>query len=200
MAEAKTPFYVSFTHDLIPHRVDQSRSHPGPPRGAANRAGYTSITIKTQLTFDWERGPRKGDGRFPIFIQSVNVYFRLADFVIAISSDFTTYSCAYQVTLRHEMEAHIYDPIRIFHSYRDILIRELNAIVVPTRDAPFRVVTETEAGSQQAKVEDKIYEVVQRTRAKLRDELEKAKRLQDDPSSYRLVYDRCTRAQWSSGR
>jgi len=148
----------------------------------------------------WDDGPVGADGRFPIFAQSVNVYFRLTDFLLAITSDFVARSCAYQVTLRHELEAHIYDPIYIFHSYRDVLIQRLNAIVVPTREAPLRVASSSEAASRQADVERQVVNVIGQTRRELVRDLQQARDRHDSPASYRLVYNQCTDSQWVSGR
>jgi len=200
MAEAKKPFYVSFTHDHIPQRIDHSRSQHGPPGGAANRAGYTSVTSKARLTLAWDDGPAGADGRLPIFAQSVNVYFRLTDFLVAITSDFVARSCAYQVTLRHKLEAHIYDPIYLFHSSRDVLIRRLNAIVVPTREAPLRVASIAEATTRQAEVERQIVNAIGQTRRELVRDLQQARDRHDSAASYRLVYNQCTDTQWVSGR
>ena len=105
MTEPRPPFYVSFSHDRVPQAVDHSRANPGPPGGAANRAGHTSIRPKGRLSFAWDQSPVGPDGRIPIFAQSINVYFWLTDFAVAISSDFTERSCAYQTTLRHEFQA-----------------------------------------------------------------------------------------------
>jgi hypothetical protein len=200
MSEAKRPFYVSFTHDHIPQRIDHSRSQPGPPGGTANRAGHTSVTSKARLTVAWDDRPVGADGRFPIFAQSVNVYFRLTDFLIAISSDFAVRSCAYQATLRHELEAHIYDPIHIFHSYRDVLVRRLNAIAVPTREVPLRVASTSEAAFRRAEVERQIVNAIGQTRRELVHDLQQARDRHDNPASYRLVYNQCPDTQWVSGR
>lgn len=199
MAEPKKPFYVSFTHDRIPQRVDHSRSQPGPSGSAANRAGYTSVTSKARLTIAWDAGSSGADGRVPIYARSVNVYFRLADFVIAISSDFARRSCAYQATLRHELDAHIYDPIRIFHSYRDVLIRRLNAIAVPTQQTPLRVAA-NQVEFNQAMLERQIVGAIGQTRRELARDLRQARDRHDNAQSYRLVHNQCADAQWANGR
>lgn len=194
------PYYVSFTHDHIPRRIDHSRSHPGPSGGAANRAGHTSVTSRARLTIAWDDGPVGADGRFPLFAQSANVYFRLTDFLISITSDLAAGSCAYQATLRHELDAHIYDPIRIFHSYRDVLIRRLGAIIVPTRAAPLVVASTSEAASRQEELERRIVGVIGQTRRELARDLEQARDRHDSTASYRTVHNQCTDAQWASGR
>ena len=200
MTEPRPPFYVSFSHDRIPQTVDHSRANPGPPGGAANRAGHTSIRPKGRLSFAWDQSPVGPDGRIPIFAQWINVYFWLTDFAVAISSDFTERSCAYQTTLRHELQAHIYAPIRIFHSYRDILIQRLNAIVAPTRTAPFRAATIAEANARQAQIEAQVTAVVRQVRIDLTRDLQAARVEADDARHYRLVYRQCTDEEWASGR
>jgi len=199
MAEAKKPFYISFTHDRIPQQVDHSRSSPGPTGRSANLAGYTSIKSKARLTIAWDDGSTGADGRVPIFARSVNIYFWLTDFLIAISSNFAAHSCAYQATHRHEQEAHIYDPIRIFHSFRDILIRRINVIAVPTREVPLRVAS-SQIESRQEEVERQIIHAISLTRRELLRDLQQARVRHDNAASYRLVYNQCTDAQWVSGR
>jgi hypothetical protein len=198
MAEAKRPFYVSFAHDHIPRHIDHSHSQPGPPTGKANRAGYTSVTSKPRLTIAWDDAPMGADGRIPIFFRSVNVYFRLTDFLVSISSDFAVRSCAYQVTRQHELAAHIYDPIRIFHSYREVMIQRLNVIAAPTREAPLRVASSQVAFRREG-VERQIVDAIGQTRRELAADLQEAHDRQDSAASYRLVYNQCTDAQWASG-
>lgn len=199
MATATAPYYVSFTHDAIPQRVDHSRARPGPAGGTANLAGYTSVTSKARLVFAWDTSPARADGRIPFFARSVNVYFRMTDFVVAISSNYTAASCAYRVTRRHEFDAHIYDPIRIFHSYRDILVRRLNAVAVPTRSRP-QVVAPNQVEARQGEIEQRVVTVIGRTRQELARELRQARDRHDAAGSYRLVYRQCTAAEWASGR
>jgi PEP-CTERM motif/CHRD domain len=199
VTEPKRSFFVSFMHDHVPSDVDHSRPRPGPAGGSANRAGYTAVTSKARLTLAWDNGPAGPDGRISLFLQSANVYFRLTDFLVAISSDFAARSCAYQTTLRHELEAHIYDPIHIFHSYRDVLIRRLNAIAAPTREAPLRVAS-TRAEGARAQVERPIVDAVGLTKRELVSKLKLNRDQHDSAASYRLVYSHCTDEQWLSGR
>jgi hypothetical protein len=129
----------------------------------------------------------------------VNVYFRLTDFVVAISSGFALRSCAYEATRRHEFEAHLYDPIRIFHSYREVLIQRLNAVSVPTREAPLHVPS-SQVQARQEEVERRVVAVIGQTRRELARDLSEARDRQDSPESYRLAHNQCTDAQWASGR
>jgi hypothetical protein len=200
MAEPKKPFYVSFSHDAIDVKVDHSRAYPGPPGGPADRAGYTKVTSKPRFTIAWDNAPLGRDGRLPIFARSANVYFRLIDYVVAITSDFAERSCAYKATLRHEVDAHIYDPIRIFHSYRDVLIGRLNLIAVPTETAPLRVASTAEATTRQEAIERTIVQAINETRQDIVRDLKAAKARHDAPDSYGLVYNQCTAKEWASGR
>ncbi len=199
MARAREPYYVSFVHDRIPQHIDHSRVRPGPPGGAANRAGYTSVTSKARLTFAWDTGPARADGHVALFARSVNVYFRLTDFLVAITSDYAVGSCAYRATRRHELQAHIYDPIRIFHSYRDVLVQRLNHIAFPTQRAPL-LVSPDQAQQRQTELEHRIVAVIGQTRQELARDLRQARDRHDSPASYRLVHQQCTAAQWASGR
>ncbi len=199
MTVPKPPFYVSFSHDRIPQTVDHSRVNPGPPGGAANRAGHTSIRPKGRVSFAWDQLHVGPDRRIPIFAQSINVYFWLTDFAVAISSDFTERSCAYQATRRHEFQAHIYAPIRIFHSYRDILIQRLNVIDAPTRTTPFRAATIAETNARQAQIEAQVKAVAWQVSVELNRDLQAARVEADDARHYRLVYRQCTDAEWANG-
>ena len=198
MGEPKKPFYVSFAHDPIPRQVDHSRGRPGPGGGTANRAGFTSVTSRPRLTLAWDTGTPGRNGSIPIFVQSANIYFRLTDFVIAISSDYAPGSCAYNATLRHELEAHIRDPIRIFHSYRDVLIRRINTLTIPTREAPLYLAP-GRVSDGQAEIERQIVEAIGQTRADLVRALQQARSRHDSSASYRIVHAQCTDAQWAGG-
>jgi hypothetical protein len=198
MLELKKPYYVSFLHDPIPRGVDHSKSSPGPGSGRGDRAGYTHIRLSGDgaLTFAWEDGPARSDGRTPLYAQSVNVYFHLTDFVVAISSDYTTASCAYNATRRHEFEAHLYRPIRIFHTYRDVMVSRLNTIAIPTRESP-RWIRPAEAGAIQKSLEEAVREAVLAVRRNLVAALITDRNTQDDSSHYRVVYDQCSPADWA---
>jgi hypothetical protein len=200
MAEPRRPYYVWFSNDRIPQQVDHSRSQPGPTGGTANRAGFTSVTSRARMTIAWSDEPVALGGLTPLYARSVNVYFWLTDFLVAISADFAARSCAYRVTRAHELSAHINDPIRIFHSYRDVLIRRLNVIVVPTQAVPLRVASRTEAEVRQTALETMITNAIVQTREELVRALRRARDQHDSADAYRLVYNQCSPAEWISGR
>jgi len=194
----KKPFYISFTHERIPQTVNHSKSNPGPP-GETLRAGYTSFRQNARFVAVWDDGPISANGLIPIFARSFNIYFRLSDFLIEISSHYHVTSCAYQATLRHELEAHVFDPISIFHSYRNILIRRLNIIDVPTMESPLLVSPQLRA-TKQEEIEQLVVSVIGQTKREIANELRRASARHDRPSSYRLVYNQCSDAQWARGQ
>lgn len=203
-AVPREPYYVSFVHE-IPLRpdgsgyaVDHSRSAPGPGPSASARAGYTSAEQNARLTFVWDDGPSRPDGRVAFYAQSVNVSFRLEDFVVAVSSDYFAGSCAYRATLRHELAEHVFDPIRTFHSYRNVLINRLNAIPIPTRRTP-QWLRPAEIPAWQGAVERRVAQTVGALKRELVQALRSNSLRADAPASYRLVYAQCSDDEWLRG-
>jgi hypothetical protein len=135
----------------------------------------------------------------PFYYQSINVLFSLDDFVVKISSDYPVNSCAYNVTHRHEFDAHLYRPIRIFLRYRDVVIASLNGITVPTESNP-RWVRPAEVAALRDNLEQQVKEAVSNVYQNLRLALRTARDAEDDPTHYRLVYEQCSAAEWSRGR
>ena len=195
MTRPNRPYYVSFTHDRIPTTVDQSQRNPGPTATGANRAGFTRVRSRARMTIPWDVVPTDTPNVVALYAMSVNVIFRLTDFMVAISSDYEPGSCAYRVTRHHEFEAHIYDPIRIFHSYRDILIGRLNRVAVPHSGSPLRVES-TRVEATQDRIGGQVASVIRTTKAELRDALFAARDAHDTPESYRLVYEQCAPSDW----
>jgi len=141
----------------------------------------------------------RADGMVPFFAQSIKVYFRLDDFVVSISKDYPAGSCAYEATRRHEFASHIDRPMRIFHSYRDILVRRLNAIPVPTERTPTWTRIQ-EIPRLQGSLEQRVIGAVVAVKQELLRALDADRRAQDSPSSYRLVYQQCSEEEWARGR
>lgn len=199
--EPHPPYFVMFAADRIPERIDQSSRAPGPGGAAANRAGYTTVKFngKGALSFAPELGPARGDGMVPFYFLSVNIYFRLTDFAVKVSSDYPVGSCAYNVTVQHELDAHIRAPIRIMYSYRDPLVLKLNSIPSPTRLLP-RWIRPSDADSVQKSYQDQVYRVVADFRAQVSAALNKDREDQDSPANYKAVYDKCPVVEWSRTR
>lgn len=201
MAAPRQPYYVSFQTDAIPTSVDHTSSNPGPSGTGANRAGFTSIHVSPGggPQFAPYTGTPRADGMVPFYYQSINVRFSLSDFIVKISSDYPADSCAYNVTHRHEFDAHLYRPIRIFSGYRDVVIARLNGIVVPTESNP-RWVRPAEVAALRDGLEQQVNEAVSIVYQNLRMALRTARDAEDDPAHYRLVYEQCSAAEWSRGR
>lgn len=199
MAVPKPPFFVRFAADRLPTSVDHSRSYPGPAGGSANRAGYTKVTSDARLVLVHEILPPDASGDVGLYFRSINVNFLLTDFMVAITSDFRVRSCAYRATYKHEIAAHITDPIAIFYSFRDPLIERLNAVPVPTKDRPERWVSPLLEPAVEA-MGRRLARIVGDTKRELVAKLRKARDSHDSPASYHLVHKECTDAEWASGR
>ena len=199
MVKLKIPFKVSFNHDSIPIQINHSKVQPGPPGGSANRAGYTSVTLKPGLSVTWVREAPTSDGKIPIFISLAEIKFSLKNYKVAISSRYTVGSCPYNATLKHEIDDHIKDPIRIFKSYKDVLIKRLNVLVIPTKKSPI-LVLQNKIASRENVVAGQIVNVVRETQRELAQKLRKARDQHDQPASYLLIYNKCTPSQWKTGR
>jgi len=92
--------------------------------------------LKKKVSIDWDNGPARGDGMVPFFSRAVTVDFALDPITVAVSSDYPVGSCPYRVTLKHEIDDHARAYVKLFLSYRDILVSQLNAITFPTEGAP----------------------------------------------------------------
>lgn len=200
MATAIKPYFVFFQTDRVPGVVDHSQPQPGPAGGNADRAGHTRYSVRAGRTvFVWDDNPVQPDGLVPFFARSINVYFLLKDFTVAISSDYMVGSCAYRATRRHEFEAHVYSPIRLFRGYRDVLVRRLNQVPVPTETQPEPLLPERIESFQEA-TEQRVMAVVRDVRRSLIRDLNADSRKHDSPASYRSVYRQCTLEEWSGRR
>lgn len=199
MAIPRAPFYVSFQTDNVPTTFDHTQSSPGPGGGAADRAGHTSVRVKPRMTTVWDNGAPRSDGRSPFYAVSINVFFRLQDFIVGVSSDYRVGSCAYNATVQHELDAHILRPMRIFRSFRDPLISRLNAINIPTQSAPLWL-TSAEMQRAQERLMTPVVAAIEWSRGQIAAALRSDGHSQDDAQHYRLVYNQCSPADWAAGR
>lgn len=189
---AVAPFYVSFQNARPPVTPDHSLSSSG---AGANRAGITRVHVAKRMTIAWDNGPARADGKLPFFAQSVNIFFRLDPIEVFVSEDYDEGSCPYRVTLQHE-QSHVEAFARIFHSYRQRLIQQLNAISVPTESAP-ELVLPAEISALQNSIAAGIVEVIRTTASQLVADMEADRNAKDSSSSYAAVYGRCPAGQWN---
>src|SRR3954465_6207230 len=106
MANPISPYFVNFLADAASSaQIDHSQAAPG---GSSQRAGHTSINFRGRGALTWqpETGRPRSDGTVPFFFRSVNIYFRLTDYVVQITSAYGVGSCAYNATRQHEFDEH----------------------------------------------------------------------------------------------
>ena len=188
------PYYVSFQH-VWPPAMHHSLSLPGPSGTGADRAGFTRVRVRKRVTIVWGHGPARADGKIPLFAHSVNVFFRLDPIEVFISSDYAVGSCPYRVTLRHEM-SHVRAFIRIFHSYRQTLIRRLNLISFPTESTP-RWVNPGDLTALQTSLGAPVAQAVKDVASDLKAAMEADRNAKDSPSAYAAVYAQCPASEWN---
>ncbi len=196
MAIPRSPYFVEFSADPASlARIDHSQSAPG---GLAHRAGHTSINFrgKGALTWQPETGVTRVDGSMPFWFRSVNVYFRLTDYVVQISSDYAERSCAYGATLRHEVSEHITNPTRVMYGFRDQVVIALNAIGLPTVTDP-RLILAGQVNTVEDEYIRRVGRVVQDFRTRVSAELRRAQAASDSPANYQLVYRQCPVEEWN---
>jgi hypothetical protein len=195
-AVVKAPYVVNFSADPVSSaRIDHSTAAPG---GDGHRAGHTKIQFPGQgmLTIVGpETGRPRADGKVPFWFESVEVNFRLTDFVVQISSDYAENSCTYNATLGHEVNEHIVKPTTIMNGFRDQVVNALNAVALPTAKAP-RWIRADEADKVEEEYTQAVVRVVKDYRARVSSELSKAQAESDSPDNYRLVHNQCPVQDW----
>lgn len=193
MSRPGAPYYVSFVHDGPPWPIDHSKLHPGPPP-ATNRAGYTKAILSARFTIVWDDLGLQ-NGRLKMYVQSANIYFRLKDFKIEISSQYSTHSCPYRVTLRHERVSHVHRPIEIFRTQRAELIRRINRIRLPTRQST-QLVRPADVNAYQSRLEGLIVAEIRQFKRDLGAMMERDRRREDSPANYRRIHSQCPISDW----
>jgi hypothetical protein len=196
MAVPNAPYFVHFSADpAASARIDHSQSAPG---GAVHRAGRTSIDFRGKggLTWQPETGARRGDGLVPFYFRSVNVYFRLTDYVVRITSDYAAGSCSFNATMRHEVDEHIVNPTRIMYGFRDQVVAALNAVRLPTENAP-QWLRADQADAVEAGYIRQVGAVIQNYRNQVSAALRRAKDASDSAASYQQVYRQCPAEEWN---
>lgn len=196
MANPRPPYFVHFLADPVSSaQIDHSQAAPG---GVSHRAGHTSISFRGRggLTWHPETGIPRPDGLVPFFFTSVNIFFRLTDYVVQITSAYAAGSCAYNATLQHEVDEHILNPTRILYGFRDPLIQALNAVLLPTQTAP-RLLRSNQVEMTEAEYIRQVGRVVQDFRTRVSAALRRAQAASDSAASYDLVYRQCPVEEWN---
>lgn len=194
---AKSPFVIEFISDPRPSAVDHSQSSPGPKRGGADRAGYTKATLEpSRLEVSWMQGATALES----YVEQALIRFRLKDFVVMVSSDYAKGSCAYTVTLKHEMLAHVDDPKRIFRLFKILMEDSVEYIDLPTKDKPLRAKSLTALDKMQEAATAPVKTAVREIEAQLIERLRLASARHDSADEYKLVYGQCKAADWGAGK
>ena len=116
----------------------------------------------------------------PFYFRSVNVYFRLTDYVVRITSDYAAGSCSFNATMRHEVDEHIVNPTRIMYGFRDQVVAALNAVRLPTEHAP-QWLRADQADAVEAGYIRQVGAVIQNYRNQVSAALRRAKDASDSP-------------------
>lgn len=196
MPNPNPPYFVLFSADPVSSAtIDHSQAAPG---GSAHRAGHTSVAFRGRggLTWQPENGAPRSDGLVPFYFRSVNVYFRLTDYVIAITSDYAAGSCTYDATMRHEVGEHIVNPIRIMNGFRDPVVTALNAVRLPTAMTPQWLNPNLVAAVENGYIRQ-VGQVIQTYRNQVSAALRQAQASSDSPASYRRVFQQCPIEEWN---
>jgi hypothetical protein len=196
MPNPNPPYYVQFSADPVSSAtIDHSQAAPG---GAAHRAGHTSIQLSGRggLTWQPETGRPRADGLVPFYFRSVNVYFRLTDYVVQITSDYAVGSCTYDATMRHEIDEHIVNPTRVMYGFRDQVVTALNAVRLPTQNMP-RWVAANQVDATEAEYIRQVGAVIQTYRNRISAAMRQAQAASDSPASYQNVYRQCPGSEWN---
>jgi hypothetical protein len=196
MAHPSPPYFVHFLADPASSaRLDHSQAAPG---GSSHLAGHTSIQFsgKGALTWQPESGRPRPDGTVPFFFRSVNVFFRLTDYIVQITSAYGVGSCAYNATREHELAEHILNPTRIMYGFRDQVIQALNTIRLPTQTAP-RWLLPNQAQAVEAEYIRQVGHIIKHFRSRISAALGQAQAASDSPERYQVVYRQCPVEEWN---
>ena len=194
VAAPQSPLYVSFINELPPAAPDHSQANPGPGGTTADRAGYSRATIKKRMVITWNTGRTSPDGRVPLFARSVNVYFQLVNLQLSVSSDYAKGSCPYEVTLAHE-RTHIAAFSRYFSRRARPLVRDLEAVSVPTAAAP-TLVDPAADDAEQESVAARLSAVIKQHSADIKATQDADRAAKDSPAAYAAIHARCPAAEW----
>jgi hypothetical protein len=197
MANPHPPYFVHFSADPVSSAtIDHSQAAPG---GRAHRAGHTSIDFRGRggLTWQPETGRARADGLVPFYFRSVNVYFRLTDYVVRITSDYVAGSCAFNATIRHEVDEHILNPTRIMYGFRDQVVTALNGVRLPTENAP-QWIRRNQVDAVESGYIRQVGQVVQAYRNQVSAAMRRASAASDSPASYQSTYRQCPVEEWNT--
>jgi hypothetical protein len=164
--------------------------------GPAGRAYFGSLPGRGALTWKPETGSPRADGLVPFYFRSVNVYFRLTDYVVRITSDYAAGSCAFNATLRHEVVELMLNPTRMMYGFRDQVVAALNAVRLPTQNTP-QWLRPNEVDAVESRYIQQVGDVIRTYRSRVSAAFQRAQAASDSPASYQNVYRQCPVDEWN---
>ena len=126
----------------------------------------------------------------PFYFRSVNVYFRLADYVVRTMADYAAGSGSFNATMRHEVDEHIVNPTRLMCGFRDQVVVALNAVRLPTQNAP-QWLHPNQVDAVESGYIRQVGGVIQNYRKQVSAALRRAQAASASPASYQRVYREC---------
>ena len=186
--------YVSFQNVAPPGTPDNSRMFPGPAGTLSDNAGFTHAVLGGRMSLLWDSGTMQTGGLVPIFLRSVNIFYRLDPIEVFVSSQYRPGTCPYRVTQVHEF-SHVNAFTSLFHAGRDTLLAQLAPLSIPTESAP-RLVTPANSAAEQSTVENSLLSAIQTHRNNLKAQMDADRDAKDSPASYASTYAQCPAGDW----
>jgi hypothetical protein len=193
--KANAPYILYFSADPVSSvKVD----HDQPSPGSAQTAGQTSVHFRGRGAVTWQSqtGRPRADGLVPFWFSAVNVYFRLTDCGISITSNDEAGSCSFRAAMRRKINAHFVNPTRTTRGYRDQILAALEAMPLPTEQAP-RWLHPDQAAPTEARYVREVGAVIQAFRSRISVALRQSEKASDSPASYERVYREFPAEEWN---
>jgi hypothetical protein len=146
------------------------------------------------MSIVWDNGPVDSSGRVPLYVRSVNIFYRLDPVEIFVSSNYNVGSCPYRLTLTHE-QSHVQAFLRIFHAGQAPLLQQLNGAVIPTQASP-TLVNSADIETTQDSIGERMRQLIVLHSGELVAEMEADRANKDAPAAYRAVYAQCPSTEW----
>jgi hypothetical protein len=166
MPDPNPPYHPHFSaRPASSAAIDRAQAAIG---GAAPRAGHTSIDLRAKGALTWQTGTgrSRADGLVPFYFYSVNVYFRLTVYVVRSTLYQAAEPYADDAPMRHKVDEHIINPLRMMYGFRDQVVTALNAVRLPTEDAP-QWLRPNQVGAMESGYVRRVSEVIKNHRNRL---------------------------------
>jgi hypothetical protein len=132
----------------------------------------------------------------PNNVPTLTALLKVGNYERLLQSSGSTWS-PYRVTCEHELESHVKRPTRLFLDHRDVVVRRLNQIPLPTKQAPRKIPTGHEGATETLLIRP-VVEAIKELKEQIKTNLDEDRREQDSPEAVRLIHARCRAAEWGS--